>query len=146
MPKTLRAPHCDKSQCPIAHVTDIIGDQWSILIIRDMLILGKHEYKEFMQAPESISTNVLADRLKKLECAGLIKWIDHPEYKTRKLYYLTPAGKDFIHVMVPLAAWADRNMDSVNLPPDIAKKLRNNPQEIIENALQAIEEWETEYL
>jgi len=146
MSKTQRMPHCDKSDCPVAHATDIVGDPWSLLIIRDMLILGKHEYKEFMQSPEGISTNVLANRLKKLVCADLIEWINHPEYKTRKLYYLTPAGKDFIHVIVALASWADRNMDSVSLPPEMAEKLRNNPQGIIENALRALTEWEEKYL
>ena len=64
--------------------------------------------RSFVEAPEGISTNVLADRLKKLECANLIDCIVHPEYKTRKLYYLTSAGKDLIHVMVPFATWADK--------------------------------------
>ncbi len=146
MPKNPRVPHCDKSECPIAHALDIFGDSWSVLIIRDMLIFGAHEYKDFMGAPEGISTNILANRLKKLTEAGLIQWIAHPDYKARKLYYLTPSGKDFIHVISALAGWARRNLGSPEMPPEMADEFGHTPEEIIEKTLGKLKKWEEEYL
>lgn len=62
-----------RSRCPIAGALDVIGDKWTLLIIRDMLLLGAGQYQDFLKAPEKISSNILADRLKKLEAAGVIK-------------------------------------------------------------------------
>ena len=146
MTKIPRVPHCDKSECPVSHALDIFGDSWSILIVRDMLIFNIHEYKDFIQSPEGISTNILASRLKKLTEAGIIKWIEHPDYKTRKLYYLTPAGKNFIHVIISLVEWAIQNLGSDPMPPEMAKEFGSTPEEIIEIAFAKLAKWEAEYL
>ena len=60
-----------RSECPITNVLDILGDKWTLLVIRD-LVLGKRRYQEFMSSPERIASNILADRLKKLAAAGLV--------------------------------------------------------------------------
>ena len=146
MSKNPRTLHCDKSECPLAHALDIFGDSWSVLIIRDMLIFGMHEYKEFLQSPEGISTNILADRLKKLTESGLIQWIDHPDYKTRKLYYLTASGRDFIHVISALAEWAIRNLGSSGMPPEMANELGHTSEDIVKKTLKKLDQWEAEYL
>ncbi len=141
-----RRPHRDKSQCPVAHALDILGDRWTLLVIRELMFMGKHEYKEFLQAPEGISTNILSDRLKKLQCAKVIDSVAHPDFKTRKFYYLTASGKDLIHVMVSLAAWADKNLDSVGLPPEIQRRLRDSPQKMIRDTLRRLDDWENKVL
>ena len=61
-----------RSPCPIANTLDILGDKWTLLVVRDLLFLDKHLYGEFMQSGEGIPTNVLADRLKRLEETGLV--------------------------------------------------------------------------
>jgi DNA-binding HxlR family transcriptional regulator len=146
MTENKKKHYCDKSECPVSHAMDIVGDAWSILIIRDMLMMGKHEYKEIMESPEKISTNILSDRLKKLHCYGIIKWVYHPESKTRKLYYLTDSGKDFIHIIMALATWANKHVGSVDLPTGIKDALEGNPEGIVEECLKSLEEWEAQYL
>jgi len=61
----------ERSSCPIANVLDLLGDKWTLLVIRD-LVLGKRRYQEFLASPEEIASNILADRLNKLLVAGLI--------------------------------------------------------------------------
>ncbi|MGH1376836.1 MAG: winged helix-turn-helix transcriptional regulator [Alphaproteobacteria bacterium] len=135
-----RKQHCDSSDCPLAHTLDIVGDKWTLIIIRDMAVCNKHEYKEFMESPEGISTNILADRLKKLEHEKIIKSIPHPQYKTRKLYYLTAAGKEFIHVLSALVKWGGEHLDGVTRQSD--EDDGNCVVELFEN----LASWEKEYL
>ena len=68
-----------RSDCPISSSLDIWGDKWSLLIIRNMMFYDLNTYGEFLNAPEKIATNILADRLQKLEEAGLITREEHPE-------------------------------------------------------------------
>lgn len=143
---TARQCHSERTECPIAHALDIIGDRWTLLIVRDLLLKGIHEYKDLLQSVVGISTNILSERIKRLEDAGLLKSIEHPENKSRKIYYLTPTGKDLIYSLVELARWAHKNLDTVLLPPELAKKLDKNPQSIIKSALKALEGWEIKNL
>jgi len=63
-----------RSTCPVSNVLDIVGDKWSLLIIRDLFI-GRNTYSDFLESPERISTNILVDRLKKLNQYGLIEFV-----------------------------------------------------------------------
>lgn len=143
---TTRQCHSDRTECPIAHALDIIGDRWTLLVVRDLLLKGIHEYKDLLQSVVGISTNILSERIKRLEDAGLLKSTAHPDNKSRKLYYLTPVGKNLIYSLVELARWANQSLDTVLLPPELAKKLENNRQAIIKSALKELEQWEKKNL
>ncbi|HXD93648.1 MAG TPA: helix-turn-helix domain-containing protein [Bacteroidia bacterium] len=80
-----------RSGCPLACSLDLVGDKWSLLIIRDMLFFGKSTYNEFLESPEGISTNILSDRLVKLAEVGLITFSGTAK---RKKYTLTKMGLD----------------------------------------------------
>ncbi|MEM7046881.1 MAG: helix-turn-helix domain-containing protein [Pseudomonadota bacterium] len=125
-------PH--RTRCPVACALDLIGDRWSLLIIRDLMFYGRHEYKDLLAAGENISSNTLSQRLARLTRAGLITSGPHPDSKRRKLYDLTLRGKQLAPSMVALIAWADQH-----LAPDIPKAqrvlLRQNPQAVIDHAL-----------
>lgn len=138
--------HSDASPCPIAHALDIIGDRWTLLIVRDLMFRNIHEYKEMLGSFEGISTNILSDRLKRLTQARLVDSIDHPESKTRKLYYLTPAGKNLIHAMVEITKWAKNNLGTVSLPPELEKQMDHDPEGMKKAALLKLEEWERQFL
>lgn len=92
------------SVCPIAKSLDIIGDKWSLLIIRD-LFAGKTLYKEFMRSPEGIATNILASRLKRLEEMKVIRTVGSGDNGKRKAYELTDAGKALYPVLDSVANW-----------------------------------------
>ncbi len=143
-PKT---DHSSRSTCPVACALDVIGDHWSLLVIRDLMFLGRHEYKDMLHAEEGISSNILSDRLKRLEEGGLINAIPHPESGRRKLYYLLPKGKDLIHLMIHLARWSDKHLGHlVNIPPERRKVLVKQPDKLIQMTLKELEEWEKKFL
>ncbi len=104
-----------RSSCPIACVLDIIGDKWTLLVVRD-LFLNKHRYGEFTESSEGIPTNTLADRLKKLEAAGIIKRVLYQSNPARAEYYLTRKGADLGEVLGAMRKWAERHVPEVRFP------------------------------
>lgn len=139
--------HHHQTGCPIACGLDIIGDHWTLLIIRNLMFLGLHEYKEMLQKEEKISTNILTDRLKKLECAGVIDSMIHPENSRRKFYYLTVMGKDLVELMVDLVLWSNKYLtEYVKIPRKKREELEKGRKQFIRKTLMELEAWESENL
>lgn len=105
-----------RSPCAVANTLDIIGDKWTLLIIRDLL-LGKRLYSEFLTSPEKISTNILADRLDKLEQAGLLVKRAYCEKPRRYEYKLTVKGYDLLPVVEAIIGWAEKYIPGVVTKP-----------------------------
>jgi DNA-binding HxlR family transcriptional regulator len=94
-----------RSGCPVSKSLEIVGDRWSLLIIRDMMIRGVRNFKDFQQSGERIASNILADRLHKLTKAGLIS-SEAGETDGRKVNYrLTQKGIDLAPVLLELLLW-----------------------------------------
>src|SRR5215467_3544155 len=93
-----------RSLCPVACSLDVIGDRWTLLVIRD-LFAGKSRYGDFASSPEHIPTNILAERLKRLEASGLIESRAYSEHPPRYEYHLTQRGRDLAPVLDAVAAW-----------------------------------------
>jgi DNA-binding HxlR family transcriptional regulator len=93
-----------RSICPIASTLDLVGDKWSLLVVRDLLY-GKATYSELASSPEKIPTNILADRLRRLEEAGLIVSSAYQERPVRFAYRLTAKGKALGDVLLALVRW-----------------------------------------
>jgi DNA-binding HxlR family transcriptional regulator len=94
----------ERSSCPVANALDLFGDKWSLLIVRD-LILGKTRYGEFADSKEGIPTNILADRLKRLERGGVIAKKAYSLKPLRYEYELTEKGKDIQPILEAMADW-----------------------------------------
>ena len=94
-----------RSTCPITNTLDLIGDRWTLLIVRDMLLHNKHRYGEFLASDEGIPTNILADRLKRLEENGLIEKIPYQHNPVRYEYYLTDKGQDLEPLVREMVRW-----------------------------------------
>ena len=94
----------ERSCCPITCSLDLLGDKWTLLIIRD-LFLGKKRYQEFLASPEKIATNILADRLKRIEANGLVKQKCYQQNPTRYEYELTQKGEELKPVLEALIKW-----------------------------------------
>ena len=142
-----KTEHHLKSGCPVACALDIFGDHWTLLIIRDLMFLERHEYKDMLAGEEGISSNILSDRLARLEQAGLIASAPHPKSRRRKLYYLTGTGKDLVPVMLAIAKWSDRHLgDRVFIPDDRRPLLEMDPDEVAKLVCDRLEAWEEENL
>lgn len=104
MNENLDQPSFERSCCPIACALDQLGDKWTLLVIRDLL-LGKKRYQELLTSPEGIATNILADRLKKLEVAGIVVQQAYQQKPLRYEYSLTKKGEDLRSVLEALVKW-----------------------------------------
>src|SRR5436190_21899138 len=93
-----------RSTCAIACTLDLVGDKWSLLVIRDLLH-GKSTFKQLLESPEKIPTNLLADRLKRLEDAGVIASALYQERPPRYAYSLTEKGKGLGEVLLAYVRW-----------------------------------------
>jgi DNA-binding HxlR family transcriptional regulator len=93
-----------RSLCPVACALDVVGDRWTLLIIRD-LIGGNRRYGDFLASDEKIPTNILADRLKRLEREGLITRVPYSTRPPRVEYHLTPEGRELGRAVDALATW-----------------------------------------
>ncbi len=98
-----------RSACPITNALDVMGDKWTLLIIRD-LILGKHLYIEMMQSPEGIASNILANRLQRLEQAEFISKRAYQSNPTRYEYHLTTKGQDLLPVLEAIVKWGEKHV------------------------------------
>jgi DNA-binding HxlR family transcriptional regulator len=95
-----------RSTCPISHSLDVFGDKWSLLIIRDLVLGKKRRYRDFLNSPEGIATNILADRLKKLVEAELATKQDDPANNGQPLYTPTKKALALIPVLNAMAGWS----------------------------------------
>ena len=138
-----KTEHKRRTGCPVACSLDVIGDHWTLLIIRNLMFSGVHEYKDMLKSEELISSSLLSARLKEMEENGLIGSVPHPESRRRKLYYLKPMGKDLIYVMVDMVLWSMKYLtEFLVIPKEKMELLQNSPDEFIKITLEQIEAWE----
>jgi DNA-binding HxlR family transcriptional regulator len=103
-----------RSGCPLNASVEMLGDRWSLLIIRDMMLRGFRSYKEFLECYESIATNILADRLRKLQAYGIITAEPDPKDGRKVTYSLTSKGIDLAPVLTEMVLWAAAHEDTGN--------------------------------
>ena len=108
-PKVRLAPGLRRSHCAVANTLDIVGDKWSLLIVRDLL-RGKQTYGELANSTERIPTNILADRLKRLEATGVITSTMYQEHPPRYAYALTEKGADLREVLHAIVGWGKKHI------------------------------------
>ena len=94
-----------RSGCPINLTLEVLGDKWSLLIIRDMIFGGKRHFRELMRSEEGISSNILADRLRMLVEEGIITKADDPSHRQKAIYSLTERGIALLPVFAHIGAW-----------------------------------------
>lgn len=107
----------ERSGCPIASTLDLVGDKWSLVIVRDM-VTGKKRFGEFMASPEGIKTNVLTSRLRRMEEAGLVMRQAYQANPQRFEYLLTERGEALLPVLQEMCRWANKYIDDTWRPPE----------------------------
>lgn len=96
-----------RSACAIANILDILGDKWTLLVVRD-LFLGKKTYSEFQSSPEKIPSNILAERLKRLQSTGIISKQSYQQRPVRYAYQLTVKGEALAPVLKEMVIWGNK--------------------------------------
>ena len=99
-----------RSVCPISSGLDVLGDKWSLLIVRDLIIHGTRTYSEFRESPEHVATNILANRLRLLTSLGIIERTDPDGVARNNAYRLTPSGAALRPVLEELGKWSQTHL------------------------------------
>jgi DNA-binding HxlR family transcriptional regulator len=122
-----------RSCCPVSIALEVFGDRWSLLIVRDLMVRGFRSFKDFLRSGEGIASNILADRLQRLECAGII--VSEPEESDarRVNYRLTEKGVDLAPVMLDLLIWGARHELS-DSSCTLLLRMEQNREEILAEA------------
>jgi DNA-binding HxlR family transcriptional regulator len=128
-PKTKTKP---RSGCPVSISLELFGDRWSLLIIRDLMVRGFRTFGEFQQSGEGISTNILANRLRKLRTRGFITAGAENTDRRKVIYRLTEKGIDLAPVLLELLIWGARHEESGVSCYLIAEMARNREQVLAE--------------
>ena len=125
-----KPPSKHRSGCPVSISLETIGDRWSLLIIRDLMVRGCNTFKQFLEAGEGIATNILADRLHRLEAAEILTAEPVPT-DARKIHYrLTEKGIDLAPVVLDLLLWAARH-ESTGAPCEVMAQMAANREEVL---------------
>src|ERR1700720_786614 len=123
-----------RSGCPLNASVEMLGDRWSLLIIRDMMVRGFRTYKEFLESHERIATNILADRLRRLESYGIIaSKPDHSDGR-KSIYSLTAKGIDLAPVLAEMVLWAARHEETGNQA--LVQQMRTDKEHLLASVRQ----------
>jgi DNA-binding HxlR family transcriptional regulator len=123
-----------RSNCPINFVLETFGDKWTLLIVRDLMFKEKRTSGEFLSSAEGISTNILAERLRRLEDAGIITSTP-AEDRRSTVYSLTQKGKDLLPIMLEITAWSAKYDARTNAPKDFLKMFRDRKRQLMSSIL-----------
>lgn len=119
-----RAPN--KSHCPVNYALEVIGDTWSLLIVRDIAFWGKKTFREFLKSEESISSNILAARLDSLERNGIINKSLHPTDNRKGMYSLSEKGVDLVPLLLEMCGWSEKYDTKTSAPREYVAAVRVN--------------------
>ena len=128
MPGKPRSKH--RSGCPVSISLEVLGDRWSLLVVRDLMVRGSRTFKEFQESGEGIASNILADRLQKLQAAGVITAEVEATDGRRVNYRLTEKGIDLTPVVLELLIWGAR-YEETDTPCAFIERMARNRKKIV---------------
>jgi DNA-binding HxlR family transcriptional regulator len=127
-----------RSGCPINLSLELLGDRWTLLIIRDLVFAGKRHFREFLQSDEGISSRTLAERLQTLVDEGILTRSDDPSHGRKAIYRLTEAGIDLLPVLAALGAWGSKHRRADDKLAQIANDLAAGGQFALERTKETL--------
>jgi DNA-binding HxlR family transcriptional regulator len=123
-----------RSACPLNASVEMLGDRWSLLILRDMMLRGFSSFKEFLTSYEGIATNILSDRLKRLITHGIVTTKEDPSDGRKLIYVLTPKGLDLAPVLTEMVLWAAKHEETGNQP--LVRQMQKGKEQFVETVRQ----------
>ena len=127
-----------RSACPIAFGLDLFGDQWTLLIVRDLFFGKDRTFQSFLGGPEGIASNVLADRLERLVKAGIVLRAADPADRRRSRFYLTEKGTDLYPVLLEIIRWSGKYDRQSPATPAVVKRLAEGQEEMMAGQRSAV--------
>ena len=127
-----RQPVCgERSHCPISYSLDIVGDRWTLLVLRDLIIVGKRYFRDFLASEEGIASNILTARLKLLEACGIVTRRPDPDNARQVIYEPTAKGLDLLPAMLELARWGGTYDAQTLAPKQLLKRIAQDREGVV---------------
>ncbi len=126
-----KTPTRRRSACPISFSLDILGDKWTLLVLRDLVFRRKRYFRDFLGSAEKIATNILTDRLRTLEHNGIVTRRTDPENARQVIYNLTEKGVDLIPVLVDFIAWGAKYDHLTAIPDALIHRISSDREGLI---------------
>ena len=112
-----------RSDCPITYALDFIGDKWTLVVLRDLIIVRKRQFRDFLASDEKIASNILSSRLKLLEAAGMVTRRGDPEHARHVIYEPSEKGFDLLPTMLEMVRWSAKYDSRTAAPPAIVRRI-----------------------
>ena len=120
-----------RSSCPLSYALDFIGDKWTLVVLRDLIILHKRHFQQFLDSDEGIATNILTDRLKQLESVGLVTRVRDPAQARRVVYAPTAKAMDLLPAMLEILRWGDKYFAGSGAPRALVRGIEKNRDAVV---------------
>ncbi len=120
-----------RSDCPICFALDIVGDRWTLLVLRDLILMRKRYFREFLAADEGIASNILAQRLKLLEACGVVERRRDPANARQVIYQPTATGLDLIPVLLELARFGATHDAHTAAPKAFVRRIAQEREDMV---------------
>ncbi len=127
-----------RSDCPISYALDLFGDKWTLLIIRDMMFKRKRHYGDFVESEEKIATNILADRLAKLEMEGLVTRQADPKNRRQLIYALTAKAFDLAPMLIEMILWSAKHDPHTAADRAFIRKAKANREQLVKDVISSV--------
>jgi DNA-binding HxlR family transcriptional regulator len=127
-----------RTHCPISYALDVFGDKWTLLIVRDLVFKGKRRYGEFAESEEKIATNILSDRLSRLEAEGLVTRSFDPDNARHRIYELTDEGLDLAPVLVEMILWSAKHDPQTAADQGFVRKAKRNKRNLLRSIVKGV--------
>lgn len=122
-----------RSSCPINYGLEIFGDRWTLLVLRDLLLQDKRHFQELLESEEAIASNILTERLKRLEHQRIITKRRDPADRRKLIYEPTKKGLGLVPVLLEIAAWSATHDRKTSAPRGFARDFYADRNKVIAN-------------
>jgi len=129
-----------RSNCPINFALESFGDTWSLLIIRDLMFFGKTYYGDFLKSEEGIATNILADRLSRLEQVRIIRKVKNVKDKRKDTYQLSKKGIDLLPMLLEIIVWSAKYDPKTAAPKEFVAQAKTNREKLVRQIRTALKQ------
>jgi len=126
-----RSEQPKRSTCPISFALEIFGDRWTLLVLRDLLLKSRRRYRELLAGEEGIATNVLADRLRRLEQKGLIRKEQDQQDARQYVYKPTRLAVSVVPMLIEMTVWGARNSKDTTVDRDLLRRFDKEREQLI---------------
>lgn len=134
-----------RSNCPISFSLDLLGDRWTLLVVRDLALKGRHTFSELQAGGEGIATNILSDRLARLETAGLIEKRRMASDRRRFFYTLTVSGRALMPVLLELIVWGAEHDQETDAPSSFVRAVKRDRASVLKKLLASLDDRERHF-